>query len=663
MQPTDRRLANAIRGLAMDAVEAANSGHPGMPMGMAEAATALLTRHLKFDAADPHWPDRDRFILSAGHGSMLLYALLYLTGYDRPTLDDIKRFRQLGSPTAGHPENFELAGVEVTTGPLGQGLAMAVGMAIAERHLNAVYGDELVDHRTFVVAGDGCLMEGVNHEAIGLAGHLRLGRLIVLWDDNNITIDGSTDLSRNEDVVARHQAAQWHTCECDGLNSADVSRAIEEALADPRPSLIRCRTIIGFGAPNKQGTAATHGAALGKDEVEAAREGLGLEPEEFTIPDDVLTAWRAAGKRGGIDHALWNERLEESGRKDEFLARLNGKVSDAWLRPYLDKLLKDGLKPVATRKASEMALEAINAAIPATIGGSADLTGSNNTKTKALEPLTADNYAGRYIYYGIREFGMAAAMNGMALHGGVIPYGGTFLVFTDYARPAIRLSALQQARVIYVMTHDSIGLGEDGPTHQPIEHLQSLRAMPQLMVYRPADAVETAECWALALQSEEPSILALTRQNLPPLRMEPVGENLSGRGAYRLKASENNRKVIILSTGSEVEIALAAASSLEQQGIGTDVVSMPCTERFDAQPRDYREDILPDVSNRDILRVSIEAGTTFGWERYTGLHGLRFGIDRFGVSAPAPAAYDYFGLTPEKVAIRITDFMKTRGIQ
>ena len=662
MQPTDRRLANAIRALAMDAVEAANSGHPGMPMGMADAATALFTRHLKFDASDPHWPDRDRFILSAGHGSMLLYALLYLTGYERPTLDDIKRFRQLGSPTAGHPENFELPGVEVTTGPLGQGVAMAVGMAIAERHLNAVYGDELVDHRTFVIAGDGDLMEGVNHEAAGLAGNLRLGRLIVLWDDNRITIDGSTELSRNEDVVARHQAAQWHTCECDGLNADDVSRAIAEALADPRPSLIRCRTIIGFGAPNKQGTAATHGAALGKDEVEAAREGLGLEPEEFTVPDDVLTAWRAAGKRGGIEHALWKERLEASARKEEFLVRLNGKVSDAWLRPYLERLVAD-LKPVATRKASEMALETINAAIPATIGGSADLTGSNNTKTKAVEPLTAENYAGRYIYYGIREFGMAAAMNGMALHGGVIPYGGTFLVFTDYARPAIRLSALQKARVIYVMTHDSIGLGEDGPTHQPIEHLQSLRAMPQLDVYRPADAVETAECWALALQSDGPSILALTRQNLTPLRTGPASENLSARGAYRLKAAGSPRKVIILATGSEVEIALAAAEELEEQGIGTDVVSMPCTERFDAQPWDYREDILPDVSNREILRVSIEAGTTFGWERYTGLHGLRIGIDRFGVSAPAKDAYAYFGLTAGKVAGRITDFMKQRGIQ
>ena len=663
MQPSDRRLANAIRALAMDAVEAANSGHPGMPMGMADAATALFTRHLKFDASDPHWPDRDRFILSAGHGSMLIYALLYLTGYERPTLDDIEHFRQLGSPTAGHPENFELAGVEVTTGPLGQGVAMGVGAAIAERHLNAIYGDELVDHRTFVIAGDGCLMEGVNHEAVGLAGHLKLGRLIVLWDDNSITIDGSTELSRNEDVVARHQAAKWHTCECDGLNADDVDRAIKEALADPRPSLIRCRTIIGFGAPHKQGTAATHGSALGHDEVEAARTELGLQDEDFFVPEDVLTAWRTAGKRGSIEHALWKERIEASDRKDEFLARLNGKVSDAWLHAYLDKLFKEELKPVATRKASEMALEAINAVIPATVGGSADLTGSNNTKTKGLEPLTADNYAGRYIYYGIREFGMAAAMNGMALHGGVIPYGGTFLVFTDYARPAIRLSALQRARVIYVMTHDSIGLGEDGPTHQPIEHLQSLRAMPQLEVYRPADAVETAECWALALQSEEPSILALTRQNLRPNRTQPASENLSARGAYRLKAAENARKVIFIATGSEVEIALDAAALLEAEGVGADVVSMPCTERFDAQPRDYREDILPDVSNREILRVSVEAGTTFGWERYTGLHGLRIGIDRFGVSAPAPDAYRYFGLTPDRIASRVLDFMKTRGIQ
>jgi transketolase len=657
MQPTDRRLANAIRALAMDAVEAANSGHPGLPMGMADAATALFTRHLKFDAADPHWPDRDRFILSAGHGSMLLYSLLYLTGYERPTLDDIKRFRQLGSVTAGHPENFEMPGIEVTTGPLGQGLAMAVGMAVAERHLNAIFGDDLVNHRTFVIAGDGDLMEGVNHEAIGLAGHLDLARLIVLWDDNNITIDGSTELSRNEDVVARYQAAKWHTVECDGLDASDVSRAIEEAVAHPRPSLIRCKTIIGFGAPHKQGTSAVHGSPLGKEEVEAARKELGLENKDFSVPDDVLAAWREIGRKGAALHAEWKERLNASPRKDEFLARLSGKVSDGWLKPYLDNLLGE-LKPVATRKASEMALEAINAAIPATIGGSADLTGSNNTKTKALEPLTPENYGGRYIYYGIREFGMSAAMNGMALHGGVVPYGGTFLVFTDYARPAIRLSALQPARVIYVMTHDSIGLGEDGPTHQPIEHLQSLRAMPQIDIFRPADAVETAECWALALQSDGPSILALTRQNVRPLRTEAAGENLSARGAYRLKAAENTRKVIFIATGSEVELALDSAARLEAGGIGADVVSMPCTERFDAQPASYREDVLPDVSNREILRVSVEAGTTFGWERYTGLHGLRVGIDRFGVSAPAKDAYDFFGLTPDKIAARVLDYLK-----
>jgi transketolase len=661
MPLTHRVLANAIRALAMDAVETANSGHPGMPMGMADAATALFSKHMKFDAADPHWPDRDRFILSAGHGSMLIYALLYLTGYEHPTLDEIKRFRKLGSPCAGHPENFELAGVEVTTGPLGQGLAMAVGMAIAERHLNAIYGDELVDHRTWVVAGDGCLMEGVNHEAIGLAGHLKLGHLNVLWDDNRITIDGSTDLSRNEDIIARYQASQWHTVECDGLDFDDVDRALAEAAADPRPSLIRCRTIIGFGAPNVQGTAATHGAALGKDEVEATREALGLEPKEFTIPDDVLSAWRDFGKRGSEARKAWTSRLNANSQKKDFMARLEGKADDGWLAPYLDELIETKPK-VATRKASEKALEKINPVVTSTIGGSADLTGSNNTKTKALEPLTHDDYAGRYIYYGIREFGMAAAMNGMALHGGVIPYGGTFMVFTDYARPAIRLSALQRARVIYVMTHDSIGLGEDGPTHQPIEHLQSLRAMPGLLTFRPADAVETAECWALALAAKEPSILALTRQNLPAVRTERADGNLCAKGAYRLKAAGNARKVILIATGSEVEIALGVAELLEGQGVGADVVSMPCTQLFDAQAPAYREDILPDVSNREILRVSIEAGATFGWERYVGLHGLKIGIDRFGVSAPAKDAYEFFGLTPGKIAERVTDFMKTREI-
>ena len=661
MQPTQRRIANAIRALAMDAVETANSGHPGMPMGMADAATALFTRYLKFDPADPYWPDRDRFILSAGHGSMLIYALLYLTGYERPTIEDIKNFRQLGSPCAGHPENFELAGVEVTTGPLGQGLAMAVGMAIAERHLNAIYGDDLVDHRTFVIAGDGDLMEGVNHEAVGLASNLKLGRLIVLWDDNRITIDGSTDLSRNEDVVARHAASGWHTVECDGLDAGKVAKAIEQAIADERPSLIRCRTIIGYGAPNKQGTAATHGAALGMEEVEAARAELGLDPVEFTIPDDVLAAWRAAGQRCADDKAAWLQRLEASGKRDELLERLSGKVDDSWLKPYLDQLLGE-LKPVATRKASEMALEAINPMITSTIGGSADLTGSNNTKTKALEPLTADNYGGRYIYYGIREFGMAAAMNGMALHGGVIPYGGTFLVFTDYARPAIRLSALQGAKVIYVMTHDSIGLGEDGPTHQPIEHLQSLRMIPGLETYRPADAVETAECWALALARKGPTVLALTRQNVTPVRTEAAGENLCARGAYRLRSAEAACKVILIATGSEVEIAVGVREQLEARGIGADVVSMPSTDRFDMQDAGYRKDILPDVSNREILRVSIEAGTTIGWERYTGLHGLRIGIDRFGVSSPAEDAFEFFGLTADAVTARVVETLQKRDM-
>jgi transketolase len=654
MQPTQRRLANAIRALAMDAVEAANSGHPGMPMGMADAATALFTKHLKFDAADPHWPDRDRFVLSAGHGSMLIYALLHLTGYARPTMDDIRNFRKLGSPCAGHPENFELPGIETTTGPLGQGFGAAVGMAIAERHLNAIYGDDLVDHRTFVIAGDGCLMEGLNHEAVGLAGHLKLGRLIVLWDDNKITIDGSTDLSRNEDVIARYAACGWHTTECDGLDSGKVSKAIDEALADARPSLIRCKTIIGYGAPKKQGTAATHGAALGAEEIAAARIELGWDVAAFEIPDDIAASWQAAGSRGGKARADWNRRLEASGKKAEFEARMAGRCDDSWLKPYVDQLLADPPK-VATRKASEMALEAINAAIPATIGGSADLTGSNNTKTKALQPLTNDNYGGRYIYYGIREFGMAAAMNGMAQHGGVIPYGGTFLVFSDYSRPAIRLGALSGAKVIHVMTHDSIGLGEDGPTHQPIEHLQALRAMPGLIVYRPADAVETAECWALALADDKPSLLALTRQNLRPVRTNAANGNLCARGAYRLKAAKGERKVILIATGSEVEIALDVAAELEAKRIGADVVSMPSTDVFDAQDAAYRQDILPDVSNKQILRVSIEAGTTYGWERYTGLHGLRIGIDRFGASAPAPDLYEYFGLSTEAILPKILE--------
>ena len=659
--PTQRRLANAIRALAMDAVEAANSGHPGMPMGMADAATALFTRHLKYDPADPHWPDRDRFVLSAGHGSMLIYALLHLTGYARPTIEDIKGFRQLHSPCAGHPESFELAGIECTTGPLGQGFANAVGMAIAERHLNAVYGDELVDHRTYVIAGDGDLMEGVNHEAAGIAGNLKLGRLIVMWDDNRITIDGSTDLSRNEDILARYDAMGWHTLECDGMDSGKVSKAIDQAVADPRPSLIRCRTIIGYGAPNKQGTAATHGSALGAEEVAAARKELGWDSPPFVIPEDVAQVWREAGRRGATPHAEWRARLEESGKKAEFLARIEGKISNGWLEPHLAGLIANPQK-VATRKASELALDAINAAVPQTIGGSADLTPSNNTLTKNIGPLDAANYGGRYIHYGIREFGMAATMNGMALHGGVVPYGGTFLVFSDYSRPAIRLGSLEMAKVVHVMTHDSIGLGEDGPTHQPIEQLQSLRAIPGLHVYRPADAVETAECWAAALANEGPSLLALSRQNLSQVRTKAARENLSAKGAYRLKSAEAERKVIVIATGSEVEIAMGVAARLEDEGIGADVVSMPCIEAFDAQPDAYREDLLPDVSNREILRVSIEAGTTFGWERYTGLHGLRIGIDRFGASAPATDLYEFFGLTVPKITARVLDHIKVREI-
>jgi transketolase len=645
----ERQLANAIRALAMDAVQAANSGHPGMPMGMADVATVLYSDYLKFDAADPHWADRDRFVLSAGHGSMLAYATLHLAGYARPTIDDIRNFRQLHSPCAGHPENFELAGVETTTGPLGQGLATAVGMAITERHLNALYGDDLVDHRTYVVAGDGCLMEGINHEAIGLAGHLQLGRLTVLWDDNKITIDGSTDLSTSEDIGARYAATGWHVESCDGHDPADIRRAIDAALADNRPSLIACRTIIGFGAPNKQGTSATHGAPLGADEIAAARKELGWTAEPFVIPADIASAWAAFGEKGKKLHAEWNDRLANSEKKKEFQDRLSGKVvpGDAF-KAYLDGIVAEPPK-VATRKASENTLGALTADIPALMGGSADLTGSNNTKTSLTKPLTKDDYSGRYIYYGIREFGMAAAMNGMALHGGVVPYGGTFLVFADYCRAAIRLSALQQQRVVYVMTHDSIGLGEDGPTHQPIEHLQSLRAMPNLLVMRPADAVETAECWALALaQQDRPSLLALTRQNLPPLRHD-VSENLCAKGGYRLRGASAARKVVLVATGSEVSLAIEVADKLEAAGLGADVISMVSTELFDEQGAAYQADILPD----DALIVSIEAGTTFGWERYTGRHGLRFGIDSFGASAPIEDLFTHFGLTADAIAPQI----------
>lgn len=642
--------ANAIRALSMDAVEAANSGHPGMPMGMADVATVLFSDYLKYDPADPKWADRDRFVLSAGHGSMLIYSLLHLAGYARPTIEDIASFRQVGSPCAGHPENFELPGVECTTGPLGQGLAMGVGMAIAERHLNATFGDDLVDHRTWVLAGDGCLMEGVNHEAIGLAGHLQLGRLIVLWDDNNITIDGKVGLSSSEDIPARYEATGWHTVACDGHDPASIKAAFDAALADPRPSLVRCKTIIGKGAPNKQGTSATHGAALGADEVAAARVELGWNYPAFEVPADIRAAWLEAGKRGAEPHAAWNNRLASHSDSAEFTRRMAGDLPNGFaLDAYIESLLAEPRK-VATRSASQMALEVINAALPETIGGSADLTPSNNTLTKGMQDFTAENPAGRYVRYGIREFGMAAAMNGMALHGGVLPYGGTFLVFSDYARPAIRLSALQNARVVYVMTHNSIGLGEDGPTHQPVEHVMSLRLIPNLELWRPCDVVETAEAWGEAVARKDgPSLLALSRQNLPQL-----SKGGAAKGGYRLQAAEAERKVVLIATGSEVEIAVAVRAELEAQGIGADVVSLPCWSRFDAQDAAYHDDILP----RDVLRVSIEAGTTIGWERYTGIHGLRFGIDRFGASGPGPKLYEHFGLTAATIAPQIIERLK-----
>jgi transketolase len=643
--------ANAIRALAMDAVEAANSGHPGMPMGMADVATVLFQRYLKFDPADPKWADRDRFVLSAGHGSMLLYAALYLTGYARPTIEDIRNFRQVGSPCAGHPENFELPGVECTTGPLGQGFAMAVGMAVAERHLNAGYGDALVDHRTWVIAGDGCLMEGINHEAVGLAGHLKLGRLIVLWDDNKITIDGPVSLSSNEDIPARYRASGWHVVECDGHDEADIARAFDEAIASELPSLVRCRTIIGKGAPNKQGGSKVHGSPLGAEEVAAARQVLGWSAPAFEIPEEIRTAWLEAGKRGAPARAEWQQRLAAHEDHVEFERRMAGELP-AWfsLSDHIQGLI-DAPQKIATRTASQLALEAINAQLPDTIGGSADLTPSNNTLTKGWSDLTAEKYGGRYLRYGIREFGMGAAMNGMALHGGVIPYGGTFLVFSDYARPAIRLSALQHARVVYVMTHDSIGLGEDGPTHQPIEHVMSLRLIPNLDVYRPCDAVETAECWELAMQKADgPALLALSRQNLQQLRSE-AGENRSARGGYAIREAEAPRQVVLIATGSEVEIAVAVRDELEAQGIGADVVSMPCWERFDAQDAQYKRDVLP----AHALKVSIEAGTTQGWQRYTGTDGLNFGVDGFGASGPYLRLYEHFGLAAGAIVPRIVE--------
>jgi transketolase len=650
MTVTPQQMANAIRALSMDAVQAANSGHPGMPMGMADVATVLYTEFLKFDPADPKWPDRDRFVLSAGHGSMLAYAILHLCGYARPTMDDIRNFRQLHSPCAGHPENFELEGVETTTGPLGQGLATAVGMAIAERHLNAIFGNNLVDHKTWVVAGDGCLMEGINHEAIGLAGHLQLGQLNVLWDDNKITIDGSVDLSSSEDIAARYAATGWHVVSCDGHDFDDIRRALAEASADPRPSLVACRTVIGYGAPNKQGTSKVHGSPLGDDEVAATRTQLGWASAPFEVPAEIVAAWRALGERGKTSNIDWKERLASNSNKKEFERRLAGNIdAAAAMQPYMQQLLADRPK-VASRKASEMALAPLTEAFPELLGGSADLTGSNNTKTSATKPLNKNDYSGRYVYYGIREFGMAAAMNGMALHGGVVPFGGTFLIFSDYARPAIRLSALQGQRVIYVLTHDSIGQGEDGPTHQPIEHLQSLRMVPNLALFRPCDAIETAECWQLALARKDgPSVLALSRQDLPMLR-ESVDVNLSAKGAYRLVSAKALRRVVLVATGSEVALATDVAAAMEAGGTGVDVISMPSISTFKAQDAAYRADLLPPSG---VLKVSIEAGSTFGWSAITGDDGLNIGIDRFGASAPGKVLMEHFGFSVDAIVPQI----------
>jgi len=655
-RPDVRAMANAIRALAIDAVEEANSGHPGMPMGMADAATVLFTEFVKADPEAPDWPDRDRFILSAGHGSMLLYAVLHLLGYARPTIEDIRRFRQLGSPCAGHPEVEALPGVEATTGPLGQGLAMAVGMAIAEAHLASVFGRALVDHRTWVIASDGCLMEGISCEAAGLAGHLRLGRLTVLWDDNGISIDGRVSLASSEDMPARFAAAGWHVAACDGHAPEEVRQALREALADPRPSLLRCRTVIGFGAPTRAGTEKAHGSPLGAEEAAGARAALGWTAPPFEVPAGILSAWRAAGRRGRAARRAWLDRLDGHPMAAEFRRRMEG-AAPPWCPEALKAKLLAAPRPMATRQASELALEAINDAVPETVGGSADLTGSNNTRTRGLAALTADHPGGRYIHYGVREFGMAAAMNGMALHGGIIPYGGTFLVFSDYARPAIRLAALQRARVIHVLTHDSIGLGEDGPTHQPVEHLASLRAMPNLAVYRPADAVETAECWALALADRHrPSVLALSRQVLPPVRAgeDEDGTNRCRAGAYRLRRAEAPRAVVLVATGSEVAVALAAARLLEAEGIGADVVSMPCQERFAEADRSVREALLPE----GVLKVSVEAGATYGWERWVD---LTIGIDRFGASAPGEVLMAQFGFTGEQVAGFVKAALETRG--
>jgi transketolase len=645
---THHMMANAIRALSMDAVEKAKSGHPGMPMGAADMATVLFTKFMKFDPRQPNWPDRDRFVLSAGHGSMLVYSLLYLLGFEDMTLDEIKNFRQMGSKTPGHPEFGHTAGVETTTGPLGQGISTAVGMALAERLQQARFGSDLVDHYTYVIASDGDLMEGISHEAISIAGHLGLSRLIVLYDDNDISIDGPLSLSESGDALKRFEAAGWDAVRIDGHDADAIEKAIAEAQKSDKPSLIACKTTIGFGSPNKGGKSSSHGAALGAEEIELTRKELGWPHEPFDIPSDVLDAWRVAGLKSCKPRKSWEERHQalDAETRAEFDRRLAGDLPSGFEQAINDfkKQLSADKPGWATRKASEETLNVINAVVPETIGGSADLTGSNNTRSKEQVAVTADDFSGSFIHYGIREHGMAAAMNGMALHGGLIPYSGTFLVFTDYCRPSIRLSALMNQRVVYVMTHDSIGLGEDGPTHQPVEHLAALRAMPNLNVFRPADAVETAECWQLSLETKDtPSILALTRQGLPLVRTEHTDENLCARGAYELSPAKGDAKVTLIATGSEVAIAMDAQKQLQTEGIGARVVSAPCLELFEQQSAEYKKQTLGEGT----VRIAIEAAIQQGWDRYIGMDGVFVGMTGFGASAPISDLYNHFEITAE----------------
>jgi transketolase len=644
-----KTMADAIRVLSMDAVERANSGHPGMPMGMADVATVLWSKHMKYDAGATDWADRDRFILSAGHGSMLLYSLLHLAGVKAVSMEEIKNFRVLGSKTPGHPEYGHTPGVETTTGPLGQGIATAVGFAMAERHMAARFGADLVDHRTWVVAGDGCLMEGVSQEAIALAGRLKLNKLTVMWDNNAITIDGAVSLSDATDQLARFKASGWAVKAIDGHDYGEINRALTWARRQDKPTLIACRTKIGKGAATLEGHHDTHGKALGKDEVKATREKLGWTAEPFVVPDEVYKPWRAAGRRGRKDMEAWAARLDASPSKAEFLRAMSGDLPvHAFDR--LEAFIADAEAKgpaAATRQHSGAVLDQIFGDIADLVGGSADLTGSNNTFVKNTAIFDDPDYAGRYVNYGIREHGMAAAMNGMALHGGVIPYGGTFLVFTDYMRPAIRLAALMGVRVIHVGTHDSIGLGEDGPTHQPVEHLAALRAMPNLYVFRPADAVETAECWRLALETKTtPSVMALSRQKAPAVRTTVAGENLSARGAYQLAAAGHPAQVTIFATGTEVGVAMAARDLLEADGVGARVVSVPSHELFAAQPSDYQAQVIGDTD----VRVAVEAGVRMGWDRFIDADGVFIGMSGFGASGPAEQLYKHFGITAEAVA-------------